>query len=244
MSIEPKMILNGQDDVARRKFAKKTLSDRVEFTLEEEFGWGPLGPVGHYIADTTKKAIGMDKKKSGKKDAKTEDTPKIVIAPKPSKSPDFNEGDHPRGPDGKFTEAPASNKKAPAVDIKAKTAELDKLAEAQWEADKANWDAAAIKKANEQIDKITKGDLKKAQNELVKIRKSLKEDNLSDTEFEKRSKKFSEANQKVKKAKEKIAAIQPEPFKTPKPGKATFKEPPPPPQKEKNLVGRVLHPPF
>lgn len=221
MSIEPRMILNGQDDVARRKMAKQILSDRVEASLDE---FGLLNAVGHYAKQTIKKVLGMDHKKS---DSSKEDPPKVTIA-KTSKNSGFNEKDHPRGQDGRFTEEPSGSlgkgaakigEKAHEAEINRKEDELYNAQESKWEEDKAKWDADEISKANKKIKSINDGDLKKANSELSKAKDYLKRSDLSDDDVEKGSKKFQDANKKLKEIQAKILKINPAPYKEPKPVK-------------------------
>ena len=238
MSLEPRMILTGQDDVARRKLAKKILSDRVEASMDE---FGLFGKVGNFLKDTVKKVIGKDDKKDSSKSSEDD-----------SKSTKFNEKEHPRGPDGQFVEAPEGSKKGGGLidleplrnarEIEAKKDELYQAELKQWESDKKSWDVAETLSANKKIKAINDKDMKKAQSDLTKARNYLKREDLSDEDFTNGTKKLQRANEKIKEIKTKISKITPKSYKVTKPKRAKTYEPPAPaPSKKKpGLLERLL----
>lgn len=200
MSLRPTVMINSIDDVALRKAHKEALSDRVE-----ELGVGSF-LVG-VVKKVAKKALGID-----------------------DPDYDFDDSKHPRGPDGRFVEAPkgvlSRDRKGfveeesarAAREIKAKKEALYKVELKKWERDKAKWDADELAKGNKKIQIIHDEEMKSARTQLKQALRYLK-GNLSDKDFERGTKDFQKAHQRVKDIKAKINRIQPEPYKVAKPKK-------------------------
>lgn len=211
MGSEPRIILNGVDDVGRRKAQRDALVSRVEAS-DAEFGflWNIAKGVAKGAAGAAKIGAKGVSKIAGKDDKK-------------GSSGDFVEAEHPRGDDGRFVEAPAGD--IPSEDqqeeTKSKIEETDRALKAlkakQWQAEKTVWEEREIKKSNAKIKKINNGEMKKAQAELKKARDFLKRPDLTDEQLENGTKDFQRASNKVKSVQAKIHKIKPAPFKKPQP---------------------------
>lgn len=205
-----RFVINSQDDVARRKAYKAELSNKVEESLDELGILGPIRPIGRYLKTVGKKILGIDDKR-------------------PVSPSSFDEKKHPRGPDGRFAEAPKSGpgsisgleKKSEKTEgvVKVKEDELYQAQVSQWEADKAAWEAEEVVKLNKKIKAINDGELKKANSELANARRYLKGADLTDAQLEKGTRDFQIAVMKVKAIKAKIFRIKPEAYKVDKPKK-------------------------
>lgn len=109
MSEQPRMMLNGQDEIASRKARKDELANRV-LESTEEFGIfdSIKKKVGGLFKSTERKKVTVIDKETGKTTTYEEVDGKPVGTGKADKKTDWDEKKHPRGEDGRFKDAPDS----------------------------------------------------------------------------------------------------------------------------------------